>query len=241
MFRFGFVISFTLVFGVVSIGVNNTTNTRSHKGKELLRDILRDYEKSVRPIEQVDQPLHVYVQLSLQQILNLDEKNQHLQTGTMLTLRWHDDYLMWNPEEYGNITYLPIHSSLIWIPDITAYNKIEPDTTLVDKGIATVFSTGHVTHTQYSLLTTACDIDMTYFPYDEQKCNFSLGSLTSQGNDYIVLEMEKEDPIDRAYFYPNVEWEILDIHGENKNDSMREYVLMQRERYCLCERNVSSS
>ena len=30
---------------------------------------------------------------------------------------------MWDPEEYGGVTELYVHSEKIWIPDIALYNK----------------------------------------------------------------------------------------------------------------------
>ena len=41
---------------------------------------------------------------SLQQIIDLDEKNQILTTNIWLSLYWHDTYMKWEPEDYGGIT-----------------------------------------------------------------------------------------------------------------------------------------
>ena len=41
---------------------------------------------------------------SLQQIIDLDEKNQILTTNVWLSLNWHDTYMKWRPEDYGGIT-----------------------------------------------------------------------------------------------------------------------------------------
>ncbi|KFM59453.1 Neuronal acetylcholine receptor subunit beta-3, partial [Stegodyphus mimosarum] len=40
------------------------------------------------------------------------------------TWEWMDDYLSWNPEEYGNLTKIRIPCEKIWLPDIVLYNKI---------------------------------------------------------------------------------------------------------------------
>ena len=41
---------------------------------------------------------------SLQQIIDLDEKNQILTTNVWLSLNWHDTYMKWRPDDYGVIT-----------------------------------------------------------------------------------------------------------------------------------------
>lgn len=43
---------------------------------------------------------------SLQQIIDLDEKNQILTTNIWLSLNWHDTYMKWKPEDYGGITVI---------------------------------------------------------------------------------------------------------------------------------------
>lgn len=40
---------------------------------------------------------------SLQQLIDLDEKNQILTTNIWLTLTWEDPQLTWNPLEYNNL------------------------------------------------------------------------------------------------------------------------------------------
>ena len=40
---------------------------------------------------------------SIQQIVDLDEKNQIMTSNIWLTLEWMDDALTWNTSEYGGI------------------------------------------------------------------------------------------------------------------------------------------
>lgn len=44
---------------------------------------------------------------SLQQIVDLDEKNQILTSNIWLSLYWQDDGLVWNTTEYGGIHVKP--------------------------------------------------------------------------------------------------------------------------------------
>ena len=36
---------------------------------------------------------------------------------------WNDYKLRWNPEDYGNISYIDVPAGSIWLPDIVLYNK----------------------------------------------------------------------------------------------------------------------
>ena len=40
----------------------------------------------------------------MQQIVDLDEKNQILTSNIWLSLYWNDNSMQWNPSEYGGIT-----------------------------------------------------------------------------------------------------------------------------------------
>ena len=44
------------------------------------------------------------LRFSLQQIIDLDEKNQILTSNVWLDLTWKDAYMMWNVSDYNNIT-----------------------------------------------------------------------------------------------------------------------------------------
>lgn len=52
-----------------------------------------------------------------------DEKNQVLTTNLWLEMRWTDENLKWNPDEYGGIKLLHMPSNELWTPDIVLYNK----------------------------------------------------------------------------------------------------------------------
>jgi len=40
---------------------------------------------------------------------------------------WRDEFLIWNPESYGNVTNIHLPSSSIWRPDIAIYNRSVSD------------------------------------------------------------------------------------------------------------------
>ncbi|VDP57041.1 unnamed protein product, partial [Schistosoma curassoni] len=101
--------------------------------KSLIKDLLRDYEKRARPV--VDgmspeitvgnttvQQITVAFGLGLIQILQLNENEQILTVSVRSLYRWTDYHLVWNPEEYENITHINIPTDKIWLPDIALYN-----------------------------------------------------------------------------------------------------------------------
>lgn len=78
------------------------------KGKKhetlLLDAIFKDYDRRSRPIEDYHSSVVVNFSISLQQILQVDEKHQVVTSNILRTMYWKDDFLKWNPESYENIT-----------------------------------------------------------------------------------------------------------------------------------------
>ena len=60
----------------------------------------------------------IHLHLNLQ-----DEKNQVMTTNVWLDQEWDDEWLRWDPIDFGNITKIRIPCDLIWLPDIVLYNK----------------------------------------------------------------------------------------------------------------------
>lgn len=121
------------------------------------------------------------------------------------------DYkLQWQPEEYGGVEQLYVPSEHIWLPDIVLYNKwvqtCNPflkaflkswsqkhifsfvcfnsadgnyEVTLMTK--ATLTSTGEILWKPPAIYKSSCEINVEYFPFDEQTCSMKFGSWTYDG------------------------------------------------------------
>ena len=62
----------------------------------LLDDLLENYQKYERPVLDESDPVELQFGIDLQQIIDLDERNQLLQTNMWLTYNWIDANLVWN-------------------------------------------------------------------------------------------------------------------------------------------------
>lgn len=75
--------------------------------------------------------------------------------------------------------YIP--SEHIWLPDIVLYNNWDGnyEVTLMTK--ATLKYTGEVFWEPPAIYKSSCEINVEYFPYDEQTCFMKFGSWTYNG------------------------------------------------------------
>ncbi|XP_065165089.1 neuronal acetylcholine receptor subunit alpha-7 isoform X3 [Atheta coriaria] len=181
--------------------------------KRLLNNLLGPYNVLERPVANESEPLEVKFGLTLQQIIDVDEKNQLLITNIWLSLEWNDYNLRWNETEYGGVKDLRITPNKLWKPDVLMYNS-------ADEGFDGTFQTnvvvkhnGSCLYVPPGIFKSTCKIDITWFPFDDQHCDMKFGSWTYDGNQ-LDLQLNSEDGGDLSDFITNGEWYLIGMPGK---------------------------
>ncbi|KAM3721989.1 Acetylcholine receptor [Dirofilaria immitis] len=198
-------------------------------------DLLIDYNKLVRPINNKTNALVVRFKLKLSQLLDVHEKNQIMTTNVWLQHTWTDIKLKWNPEEYGGVNVLYIPSDMIWIPDIVLYNNADGNYQVSSLTKAKLSFNGTVEWAPPATYKSMCQINVEWFPFDEQTCEMKFGSWTYNGlevdlkhkesdierkekkiipgidGEYIETIWIVDQGIDLSDYYPSGEWDILGV------------------------------
>ncbi|XP_038575180.1 acetylcholine receptor subunit gamma isoform X2 [Micropterus salmoides] len=155
---------------------------------ELFKELMKGYNKNVRPTEKSGDITQVNIKMTLTNLISLNEKEEALTTSVWIEMRWCDYRLRWDQPPrsalYGNITSeLRVPSKSIWLPDIILENN-------------------------------ACTITVNYFPFDWQNCTMVFRSQTYSANE-IEMVLKEEDnhtlewvDIDPQAFTENGEWVI---------------------------------
>ncbi|KZC13128.1 Acetylcholine receptor subunit alpha-like [Dufourea novaeangliae] len=191
--------------------------------KRLYDDLLSNYNKLVRPVVNTSDVLRVCIKLKLSQLIDVNLKNQIMTTNLWVEQSWYDYKLRWEPKEYGGVHMLHVPSDHIWRPDIVLYNKTTNvlarsadgnfEVTLATK--ATIYHQGLVEWKPPAIYKSSCEIDVEYFPFDEQTCVLKFGSWTYDGfktwtraisriewkmNRVARKQVSKQRPFDAATF-----------------------------------------
>ncbi|TKR92628.1 hypothetical protein L596_007246 [Steinernema carpocapsae] len=214
----------------------------------LFEDLLADYNKLVRPVDNNSETLVVKFKLKLSQLLDVHEKNQIMTTNVWLQHSWTDYKLQWNPAEYGGVDVLYVPSDMIWLPDIVLYNNADGNYQVTIMTKAKLLPNGTVEWAPPAIYKSMCQIDVEWFPFDAQTCEMKFGSWTYGGlevdlkhKDAHLQHEEKEvvmgidgeyeetvwivdEGIDLSDYYPSVEWDILRVPGKR-----------HEKRYPCCE------
>ncbi|GMT30642.1 hypothetical protein PFISCL1PPCAC_21939, partial [Pristionchus fissidentatus] len=214
----------------------------------LFEDLLSDYNKLVRPVDNNTETLVVKFKLKLSQLLDVHEKNQIMTTNVWLQHSWTDYKLRWNPEDYGGVEVLYVPSDTIWLPDIVLYNNADGNYQVTIMTKAKLMHNGTVEWAPPAIYKSMCTIDVEFFPFDGQTCEMKFGSWTYGG---LEVDLQHKDDnkqrelteqvmgqegiqhetvwvvdqgIDLSDYYPSVEWDILGVPGKR-----------HEKRYPCCE------
>ncbi|GMT00172.1 hypothetical protein PENTCL1PPCAC_22346, partial [Pristionchus entomophagus] len=177
------------------------------------RELLTNYNRLVRPVQNVSDPLKVEMKIHLQQIMALDGQNQIIEINAWLRYSWKDYRLSWDPKRFGNISSVRFAGAenMIWRPDILLHNSANEDFDSSYKSNEVVYSTGEVNWVPPGIFMASCKMDITYFPFDDQTCFLEFGSWTYHGSliDLRFTEDNAKDAIDLSTYMNNGEWRLM--------------------------------
>uniref|UniRef100_A0A3Q4HV75 Neuronal acetylcholine receptor subunit alpha-9-I-like n=1 Tax=Neolamprologus brichardi TaxID=32507 RepID=A0A3Q4HV75_NEOBR len=175
--------------------------------QKLMKDLFTNYTNALRPVEDTDYIINVTLQVTLSQIIDMDERNQILTTYLWVRQVWMDAFLTWKKEDYDGLDTIRIPSSYVWRPDIVLYNSADDEFSSSMETNVVLRNDGQVMWDQPAITKSSCSVDVAFFPFDVQQCDLTFGSWTHNGNQMDLFNAL--DSADLADFVPNVEWEVL--------------------------------
>ena len=106
-------------------------------------------------------------------------------------LSWTDLRLTWDPEEYGGVKFVHVHTDTapstsrpgeIWLPDIQPYNAVRGITHTLEPALAKVSHDGSVFWSRTGVLDIMCKFSgLVNFPFDILKCQLEVGGWLMSG------------------------------------------------------------
>ncbi|GAA6085537.1 neuronal acetylcholine receptor subunit beta-4 [Tachysurus ichikawai] len=169
------------------------------------------YNNLIRPALNRTERVTVRLQVSLAQLISVNEREQIMTTNVWLTQNWNDYRLSWDPSEYEGIDKLRIPSRHIWLPDIVLYNNADGTYEVTVFTNAIVLFNGSIAWLPPAIYKSACKIEVKHFPFDQQNCTLKFRSWTYDHTEIdLVLKSEVASMDD---FTPSGEWDILALPG----------------------------
>ncbi|CAJ0934315.1 unnamed protein product, partial [Mesorhabditis belari] len=204
--------------------------------EQLLYRTLMDasrYEKDVRPTNHHSLPTNVTFGFLLNQIVEMDERNQVLTTRSWLNINWMDQRLSWNHSLWGGIKTIYVPHQKLWKPDIILVNNAirEYYASLVSTDIM-VSSDGNVTYLYSAIFRSSCRIKVRYYPFDDQECDLKFASWSHDSREMdLGLNTDKGD---LSSYMNNSEFDLVDmtairevVHFPSEPDSLWPIIIIR--------------
>ncbi|XP_063410798.1 neuronal acetylcholine receptor subunit alpha-3-like [Mytilus trossulus] len=180
--------------------------------------LLTSYNKHVLP----EEPVTVQAEYNLLTINSLEMKTQTLTTSGWFTVVWNDSRLAWTKSSYGNIEHIYASQKILWHPELIVENSVIGLTNLGQDDIQLrIQYDGEVRWEPPAVLSTSCDMDVTFFPYDIQTCEVELASWGFPST-AVNLSFLKTH-VNLNNYRENGEWDLLSTdqhHGELIEDDL---------------------
>lgn len=180
----------------------------------LLDDIFQGYNSLIRPVVNASAPpLEVMFSLALVLLINVDEKNQIMQTNVWPTMRWNDYQMRWNPTDYDGIQTIRVPPDKVWLPDIVLFNNADGNYLVSFYSNVVVEHTGDMLWVPPAVYKSSCLIDVEYFPFDEQVCSLTFGSWTFQNEELQISYLSGKKQVELNDYSPSGVWDVMDVPG----------------------------
>lgn len=215
-----------LAVAFVMINTRNVQANRRYHEKQLIKSLLADYDSLVRPSPPGDASTVVNIGFVLWNILEFDAKTSHLSVAGAFGFYWTDPDLQWNISDHHNISRLvSIKRSRLWTPTLTlkdpyheihhiGYGSSHEDDRL------TVNHNGSILWFPGAILDVVCQANITYFPFDTQRCEFNLYNYYVESVTFEILE----NPYVRSFFTESALWDLVSITIDKKNDEFGYFI-----------------
>ncbi|XP_030390492.1 5-hydroxytryptamine receptor 3A-like [Gopherus evgoodei] len=186
------------------------------------------------PKENWKEPLKVEVEFILLSILLVTEKLQTVTIYFLVTMKWKNVFVTWNPQDFCNISKLVLPVDTFWSPHIVIYEQVDEEKSL-SRPLLSITHNGIVSTIQQHQVTITCSLEMHQFPFDTQTCNMTISSMYS-ATDIIILSnqtTEEANKQSQLYHLTNGEWKFTNINIIQYTD------LLEQEEFVVITYEIS--
>ncbi|VDD87902.1 unnamed protein product [Enterobius vermicularis] len=163
---------------------------------ELQKAVLKGYDKKRRPVLYQYTPTYVNAFVHLTHI-SVDQREQTLTLAGIITMRWADEYAVWDPSKYYGIKKLTLNQWEIWVPDIRVTNSVA--------GLGQFFEISRRSHVTLESINPyrsyatvrpkfniriGCKFDYSSYPNDVQQCAMGLFTIQRMSDVQLFYAFE---------------------------------------------------
>ncbi|XP_071507884.1 neuronal acetylcholine receptor subunit alpha-10-like [Diadema antillarum] len=184
--------------------------------KDLINKLMGEYgHKAARPVRDANRPVWVSFRFLPSQIIKFDETQQQLTVMAYMRMSWTDEFLQWNPDDYGGIEVLSLKPSDIWLPDVALYESCSKEFISYQETYVLTLYNGTSDWHFPAIMTSTCKVDVRYFPFDIQLCDLTFGPWSADVTQVEFHTFEVQDDTSDDIFAQNGVWTLESFAASN--------------------------
>ncbi|CAH0551481.1 unnamed protein product [Brassicogethes aeneus] len=173
------------------------------------------YDSTIIPVKDHKTAVNVSFNMIVK-FIKYDHQSGTLGLDSWLSIHWYDEYLKWNPQDFGNLREIKVTTDNIWVPDLSVYNRFDQGTepTVFASTKCIVNFNGLIVCVHPHHVDALCQADMSKYPFDSQNCTITFGSWVHKGEEVNILH---HNPIaDTEDLETDGEWALKKV-GVHRN------------------------
>ncbi|XP_031171418.2 5-hydroxytryptamine receptor 3A-like [Sander lucioperca] len=183
-----------------------------------------------RPVKNYKHPTHVSLEVLLYAILDVVEKDQKFILYVWTVMRWHNEYISWDPNEFCGIDNVSLPTELLWKPDLTIEEMTEKDKAPPSPYL-TINDKGDVEVQNNQVLVSTCRMQIYKFPFDIQSCNLSFKSIIHTARDIRLQPSDNSSEAtewSREVMRTQYEWLFINmiVTANNASDMVNQDIVI---------------
>ena len=201
------VINIVLLYSIISVLVRCVDSVLAADMETHITATFTNYDTRVRPVSDQATAVEITLDFYLVSINNFDNTQQKLETTGYLDISWSDQVLQSSWSNAG-VEQILVPQNEIWLPDLALQNGFESLTGLGNTfHNVKVTKTGLVSWRPYQVFESACNVEITYFPFDKTTCELKY-VIWSNPKD-LVLAKKGTQGLNTGIYGANSEWKLL--------------------------------
>ncbi|KAJ8371586.1 hypothetical protein AAFF_G00306980 [Aldrovandia affinis] len=175
-----------------------------------LESVLGGQSARLRPVRDWRTPVRVTVGFTVQNVLDMKEKQERLLLYILYRQVWQDERLCWDPVLQQGVRRVTVPAESIWVPDVVIYEMAGQEEPCRSTQVS-VSHLGWVEQLQPRLLETSCPLDLFHFPLDYHTCNLTFLPQTHTLDEVEVHWSERSSSREGGGSFSMGEWEVVSL------------------------------
>ena len=165
----------------------NIYGATMNETKALHTDLMTDYNKYVRPVNNQSEAVSVQMGLTIIALQEFDEVLEKFSVVGVFHMQWKDENLVWDTSIYSDIEYIFMGYKDVWVPEIILTNpSMSLDSFGAEWQLIRYSSNGSASWFPGDLIKATCSVNVYYFPYDIQECDIQIYAWAYRSTEVIL-------------------------------------------------------